>query len=201
MPAKIEEYSGKYCVKCGRQSNEIDMCRICLGIIEHNIRESIPEIYRNKNYFSELKLKQFSGGGWYIVGGVGTGKTQIAYSVFEYRQKKNMPTHFENIPKLLNSRNQINEKLQKYTNKRNSALLILDDLGSESSNDYNRSLLYELINERYCYNLPTLVTSNMSIADIAENISERLASRLFALCRHSVELKEDKRIKEKGLLR
>src|SRR6185503_9804295 len=52
-------------------------------------------------------------------------------------------------------------------------VLILDDLGTESATPWAREKLYQLINHRYNYRLPTVVTSNLK----PEAIEPRIYSR------------------------
>jgi len=57
-------------------------------------------------------------------------------------------------------------------------LLILDDLGAEKSSDYTISTLYLIIDRRYRNMLPTIITSNLTIAEIGDKLDARIASRL-----------------------
>lgn len=56
--------------------------------------------------------------------------------------------------------------------------LILDDLGVEKVSDWSRTILYSLLNYRYNELLPTIITSNFNLPWIAQNLDDRLASRL-----------------------
>lgn len=67
---------------------------------------------------------------------------------------------------------------------RQVALLILDDLGTEKSSDWVQQSLYDLIDSRYARLLPTVITSNLSLDQIAvhyPNHGDRLASRIAGL--------------------
>ena len=55
--------------------------------------------------------------------------------------------------------------------------IVLDDLGAHINADWTLDIIYTVINERLEKHLPTIVTSNVDLADIAK-IDERLASRL-----------------------
>ncbi|MFE0192491.1 ATP-binding protein [Streptomyces sp. NPDC058989] len=57
-------------------------------------------------------------------------------------------------------------------------LLILDDLGAAKTSEWTEELTYRLINRRYNEMLPTLVTTNLPIADLREAVVDRVASRL-----------------------
>jgi len=59
-------------------------------------------------------------------------------------------------------------------------ILILDDLGAEKPSEWAVSTLYSIIDERYREERPTIVTSNLSLSQIASQLHERIASRLSA---------------------
>ena len=58
-------------------------------------------------------------------------------------------------------------------------LLVLDDIGTEVSNAFTTSKLFECINERILNNKPTIISSNWSPAYIKANYSDRIFSRLI----------------------
>ena len=57
-------------------------------------------------------------------------------------------------------------------------LLILDDLGTEMSTAYTVSVLYEVINSRLRGGKSTVISSNLSLGEIASRYSPQIASRL-----------------------
>ena len=57
-------------------------------------------------------------------------------------------------------------------------LLILDDLAAEKVSDYSVSTLYIILNRRGEQDKPTIITSNLSIKEIAETMGDRIANRL-----------------------
>ncbi len=59
-------------------------------------------------------------------------------------------------------------------------VLVIDDLGTESIfKNVTVEYLYHLINERQLKGLTTLITSNLSVDNLAIRYGERIASRLF----------------------
>ena len=60
---------------------------------------------------------------------------------------------------------------------RECTLLVLDDLGTQKTNDWNEQELFRLIDTRLSNNLPTIITSNYSIDKL--NVDERLKSRIL----------------------
>lgn len=57
-------------------------------------------------------------------------------------------------------------------------LLIIDDLGTEMTNNYIVSALYELINTRLMTGKKTIVSSNLTIDELHRQYSEQIMSRL-----------------------
>ncbi|GAB7105297.1 MULTISPECIES: ATP-binding protein [Streptomyces] len=57
-------------------------------------------------------------------------------------------------------------------------LLIIDDLGAAKASDWTEEVTYRLINRRYNYELPTLITTNLRISDLRAQLGDRVASRL-----------------------
>ncbi|MFF3689970.1 ATP-binding protein [Streptomyces sp. NPDC002187] len=57
-------------------------------------------------------------------------------------------------------------------------LLIIDDLGAAKSSEWTEEITTRLINRRYNEMLPTLITTNLGMADLRDYIGDRVASRL-----------------------
>ncbi|MFD5327367.1 ATP-binding protein [Streptomyces sp. NPDC127092] len=57
-------------------------------------------------------------------------------------------------------------------------LLIIDDLGAAKASEWVEVVTYRLINRRYNYELPTLITTNLAIRDLRAHLGDRVASRL-----------------------
>jgi DNA replication protein DnaC len=60
----------------------------------------------------------------------------------------------------------------------NCDLLIMDDLGSEMTTSFTQSVLYEIINTRLIQNRRTVISSNLSVADVAKRYQAQIYSRL-----------------------
>lgn len=57
-------------------------------------------------------------------------------------------------------------------------LLIIDDLGAAKNSEWTEEITMRLINRRYNAMLPTLITTNLGMADLRTHIGDRVASRL-----------------------
>ncbi|MBO6215220.1 MAG: ATP-binding protein [Lachnospiraceae bacterium] len=58
-------------------------------------------------------------------------------------------------------------------------LLIIDDLGTELSNSFTTSGLFELLNERILTRRSTVISTNLTLATIKETYAERMFSRIM----------------------
>ena len=170
----------------------------------------------NKRFLSpKSDVKNFDlDGSYYIFGGVGTGKTDLAVALLREIILNTPPAEgdfghfhipynlavFVSAPEMfLNIRsgvanNEISELelVKKYTEPK---VLILDDLGTEKLSEWVLQTLYVIVNARYENMLQTIITSNYTLAEIKNNFHERIASRIKGMC-ELVELKgQDKRQK------
>jgi len=58
-------------------------------------------------------------------------------------------------------------------------LLIIDDLGTELSNQFTVSCLYNIINTRVNKRLPTIINTNLGRDELRRRYADRITSRLF----------------------
>ena len=136
--------------------------------------------------------------GLLITGTCGTGKTHLAVAILHAILDKNYPGLFITVPDLLAeirksyNGDQDSEKIQKV---KSAKFLVLDDLGAEKTTDWVQEQLYMIINYRYEYELPTVITSNLDIGQLSQKVGERTTSRLLEMC-YGVKLNgEDYRAK------
>lgn len=59
-----------------------------------------------------------------------------------------------------------------------SDLLIIDDLGTEFANEFTRSQLFSIFNQRITNRRPLVISTNLTLEDIRKNYSDRFLSRL-----------------------
>lgn len=57
-------------------------------------------------------------------------------------------------------------------------LLVLDDLGTEFATQFSQSALYNIINSRQVENRPTIISTNLELAEIEQKYTQRMVSRL-----------------------
>jgi len=122
--------------------------------------------------------------GWLILrGGYGCGKTHLAAAIANSCIERGIPAMFTTVPDLLDhlratfapsSTSLYDEKFEEV---RTAPVLILDDLGTESSTAWAQEKLFQIVNYRYNAQLPTVITTNHEL----EEIPLRLRSRIVDL--------------------
>lgn len=118
---------------------------------------------------------------WLVfLGNHGTGKTHLAVAIANSRISQGRPAIFIVVPDLLDRLRATFSPTSDVTydelfeSARETELLILDDLGAQSSTPWAQEKLYQIINERYNRRLPTVITSNLAL----DAMDMRLRSRI-----------------------
>ena len=139
-------------------------------------------------YLEDWEENRDAGKGLYFCGGVGTGKTHLAVAVMnELIRRKRIPSLFVTVPELLDNLRETYNKPGRNLDEwmdavQNAEFLVLDDLGSERTTEWVRERIFVIVNHRYREALPTVFTSNIGPKDLAEQLGERTASRIIAMC-------------------
>ena len=76
-------------------------------------------------------------------------------------------------------------------------LLIIDDLGTEMSNSFTDSALFDCLNERLIHQKSTIISTNFSIEDLQNKYEERIFSRVIGNYNSFKIFGDDIRIKKK----
>ncbi|MHB1004633.1 MAG: ATP-binding protein [Chloroflexota bacterium] len=120
--------------------------------------------------------------GWLVlVGPVGCGKTHLAAAIANYALECNSRCLFVNTPDLLDHlRSTFGPTSpvtydERFEQVRIVELLVLDDLGTESSTDWAKEKIYQILNHRYVNAMPTVITMNPREY---ERLDERIRSRM-----------------------
>ena len=58
-------------------------------------------------------------------------------------------------------------------------LLVIDDLGAEFATQFTNAALYNIINTRINYSLPTIINTNLSLKELEEKYTRRISSRII----------------------
>jgi DNA replication protein DnaC len=171
-------------------------------------RFNVPTKYRNCSFDSYQgndkaisECKKYKSGGLVLFGNTGCGKTHLSISVMRNKLindlrviiEREWPNgrcyeaerqYFVTVPDLLleirGSFYESSEKKEADVIEWYSEIpfLVLDDLGSEKTSEYAITTLYIIIDRRDREELSTVVTTNLSLSEIDEKLSARIASRL-----------------------
>ena len=174
----------------GRQSFE----NFSLDFYRHNpkdhqiMSENYQYLYRYAHEFA-ISKDQPMPKSLFFLGGTGLGKTHLStavarvviergYDVY-YNSAVGMISDFEQrrFGNGLASGDDEGDNTARYTE---CDLLIIDDLGTEVVNQFTLSCLYHVINTRINLQKPTIISTNLSSAELRKIYNDRMTSRLLA---------------------
>lgn len=138
-----------------------------------------------------------------FVGNTGLGKTFLSACIAAEVAMKGFSVAYESAPRLFDrlGKNQFagdeqtRQETAQYTD---CDLLILDDLGTEMTNQFVISALYSLVNERLLSGKSTVISTNLNVEEIAQRYSPQIASRLQGCYRGLTFLGQDIRVLKNG---
>lgn len=147
------------------------------------IHPSVQEAYQAAYAFAQ------SPDGWLVlVGPNGCGKTHLAAAIANQCLAQGEVVLFSVVPELLDhlraafapSSTEIYDQL--FSKMREASLLILDDLGAHYTTPWATEKLFQLLNYRYNWRMPTVITCNMSgLQTIDVRLRSRMADSSLAL--------------------
>lgn len=123
-----------------------------------------------------------SSGSILMEGGTGLGKTHLSLAIAREIIDKGYGVIYGSAPDLIsllereNFSRDSNHEMQ--TRLEQCDLLILDDLGTEFSSSFTKAAVYNLINARMIREKPTIISTNLDLAEMKNRYSDRLVSRL-----------------------
>ncbi len=119
--------------------------------------------------------------GWLVLAGTsGSGKTHLAAAIANRCIERGQPAFYVTAPDLLDHlRSSFSPASEMpydefFEQVRNTPLLVLDDLGVQSSTPWAKEKLDQLLNHRFNSRLPTVIVSIVPLAELDERLSTRL---------------------------
>lgn len=137
---------------------------------------------------------------YYIYGPVGSGKTHLMYGLVNYlffERAVNKPSRIETPWMVIkNFTELLTEAKSQFNNDNNGGsfrdlvedlkscqYLFIDDIGAEKITDWSIEFLYMILNHRCNVAKHIVCTTNFDLNQLSANLDDRLASRLYAMCR------------------
>lgn len=153
-----------------------------------------------QRYVEQFPVMLKAGRGLTFFGNTGGGKSYAAVCICNALLDKGYRCMFTNFSRIRNEMSGLWEERQSYMDSLNRySLLVFDDLGAEAKTEYMQEVVHSVIDARLRAKLPTIVTTNLSAAQLSDDadISQaRIYSRLFEMT-VPVEVKHADRRKEK----
>jgi DNA replication protein DnaC len=141
-----------------------------------------------RRFISGLDENLAEGRGLWLHGGVGTGKTTLAMLVSKAALDAGHTVAIYSLPRLLAEIRSTFEDggAGSYTvfmdRLTEVDLLHIDDVGAEKTSDWVLEQLYAIVNARYEEQRSVVITTNLEVPDLTEQITARTVSRLEEMC-------------------
>lgn len=139
-----------------------------------------------RRYVANFDTMRKQGTGLLLCGTVGTGKSFLAAAIANELISQGTPCLMTNFSRIIS---RVSEKFggdQKYLDNLNRFdLLIIDDLGAERDSDFTWEKVMNVIDARYRAGLPLIITTNLTLGDLADPSDirrQRVFSRLKEMC-------------------
>jgi DNA replication protein DnaC len=163
--------------------------------------ETEGTVKKVRDFVAELDSRLEQGGGLWLSGDTGTGKTTLAMLVSKEAVNRGHSVAIYSLPKLLarirrtydaepggDSYSAFFERLTSVD------LLHIDDFGAEKRSDWVLEQLYALVNERYEDERSIMLTTNLTVDKLEDQIGRRTVSRLTETCEQVALFGMDRRL-------
>jgi len=137
-----------------------------------------------KAYADSWEQMQDRGSGLIFSGKAGTGKTHLACAIANAVIDLAIPAKFTTVTNMMRA---IKETYSKDSDDSESKvlqrlsdvpLLVLDEAGMDYGTDFNKTLLFEVLNSRYENVNPTIILTNLDATALKEYLGERVVDRM-----------------------
>lgn len=135
-------------------------------------------------YSQKLDQIQENGTSLIFCGKPGAGKTHIAIGIIQEAIRKGVSSRYvtvvEMVREVKSTYNRKSEKTESQVIKYYSsvAMLVIDEVGMQIGSDTEKLIISEIIDNRYSDVKPTIMISNLGIAELKEYLGERIFDRM-----------------------
>ncbi len=140
------------------------------------VREEQQTAFKHAREFAEHPE------GWLVMlGSYGTGKTHLAAAIGNRRLELGQPAFFMVAPDLLDHlRSAFSPSSETpfddlFESVKGAPLLILDDLGTQTTTAWANEKLFQILNHRSMMRLPTVITTNVPLDEMGDRLASRMA--------------------------
>jgi DNA replication protein DnaC len=161
-------------------------------------REALKKV---REFIEGLDASLESGKGIWLFGDTGTGKTTLAMLVSKEAVAKGHSVAIYSLPKLLARIRRTydgepgGDSYSAFFKRLTSVdLLHIDDFGAEKRSDWVLEQLYALVNERYEDERSIMLTTNLTVDKLEDQIGRRTVSRLTETCEQVPLFGSDRRL-------
>jgi len=154
-------------------------------------------------FIEDLDSNLETGQGLWLFGDTGTGKTTLAMLVSKAATERGHSVAIYSLPKLLaRIRRTYDEEAGSdsygafFERLTSVDLLHIDDFGAEKRSDWVLEQLYALVNERYEDERSIMLTTNLAVDKLEEQIGGRTVSRLTETCEQVPLFGVDRRVEK-----
>lgn len=139
-----------------------------------------------QRYVERFDDRLAQGGGMVITGSVGAGKSHLAYGIGNALLAKGHRVMGIDVYELIDLIKERAFSREKGASEREAIkafvagldLLILDEIGAQLGTEWERLMLFKIINERYKAQLPTILISNIDADALGDYLGERIVDRM-----------------------
>ena len=137
-----------------------------------------------KNYAESWNDVSNRGAGLILLGKAGTGKTHLACAIANEVIDCGIPAKFTTVTNMMREikstydKDSSDSETQILRRLSSIPLLVLDEAGMDYGTDFNKTLLFEVLNSRYENVNPTIILTNLDAAAIREYLGERVIDRM-----------------------
>ena len=176
------------------------------------ISRIVPPLYRDahinglKPVFRETFFKLSPSEGLFLSSPVGVGKTHALYAFARYFILKGVDVIFYRYEDLLcdirasYTSDSVVDEMKLLNRLKNVRKLFIDDLGTTSGinveTDFSLRTLFNILDHRINYCLPTFLSSNKTIEELGQSFDKRIFSRIAGSCQVLNLSGKDKRLKQ-----